>query len=158
MSAMFAKLLDSLILSLYAVSVDFVFGVLLVRSVSTVNAVKKGVTRIRRSSKTRYHEVKVKIFALVWVALLIVLLVLVFVTKFLAAVYNTVHIALIINNFIQLINTLQFFAAFQLLREVEFVLSVGTGRRNINSEPSLQSSKDYASDMQVDSSMAELYD
>lgn len=120
-----------------------------------MNAAKRGIERIRNTSN--HYKRKAKTLASAWIALLVVLLASVFVSKFLPAVYNTVHIALIINNFIQLINTLQFYAALQLLREVEFVLAVGTGRRVIESEPSFQNSKDYASDIEVDSSMKYLY-
>lgn len=81
-----------------------------------------------------------------------------FVSKFSAEVYQRIHVSLILNNFIQVINTLQFYAAFQLLLGLEFMLSIGTGRKMIVSMaiPD-QSGSDRASDMVVDSDVKDLY-
>ena len=70
----------------------------------------------------------------IWASLLGTLIILVFIEKFVPAVYNTVHIALVLNNFNQLINTMQFIVAFKLLRGVEILLAIGTGRKKIKSE------------------------
>jgi hypothetical protein len=40
---------------------------------------------------------------------------------------------LILNNLNQLINTLQFYAAFQLLIAVDFLMKLGSGKKKINS-------------------------
>jgi hypothetical protein len=64
---------------------------------------------------------------------LLILIILVSVEKFEPAVYKTTHIALILNNLNQLLNTLQFYAAFQLLIAVDFLMKLGSQRKVINS-------------------------
>jgi hypothetical protein len=87
-----------------------------------------------------------------WASLLTVLIILVFVQKFVPAVHSTTHIATIINNFTQLVNTLQFYAAFQLLIAVEFLMKLGSGRKEIYTSPvDVESRSDPASDARASS-------
>jgi hypothetical protein len=87
------------------------------------------------------------------------LIILVFVEKFSPSVYNTTHIALILNNLNQLINTLQFYAAFQLLISVDFLMKLGSERKVIYSVAiDDESRSDPASDAHASSpSMQELF-
>jgi hypothetical protein len=88
-------------------------------------------------------------------SLLVLLVFLVFVEKLSPAVYNTTHIALILNSVTQLVNTLQFYAAFQLLRAVEFLMKLGSGREKIYSfADDVESRIDPASDANASSPSA----
>ena len=57
-----------------------------------------------------------------------ILVLLVCVEQFLPAVYTTTHIALILNNVNQIINTLQFIAAFEVLGAMELLMRLSTNR------------------------------
>jgi hypothetical protein len=94
-----------------------------------------------------------------WAALLLILIILVSVEKFEPAVYKTTHIALILNNLNQLLNTLQFHAAFQLLIAVDFLMKLGSQRKVINSVAiNDESRSDPASDADPSTpSMIELF-
>jgi hypothetical protein len=111
-------------LSLYALILDFIFGSILVASFMTVPAVKTKLDSIKGTRHLeRYTKIAKESFTL-WAALLASLIILVFVGKLSPAVYNTTHIALILNNLTQLINTMQFYAAFQLMRALEFLMKL----------------------------------
>ena len=68
-----------------------------------------------------------------WCVLLFLLCTSVFMGKFLPDIYRTTHIALIVNNTSQLINTLQFYAAFRLMQAIEFLIKLGTGKVRVGS-------------------------
>lgn len=105
----------------------------------------------------RYQR-KARTFATIWFLLLFVLFVAIFISKFSPAVYRTVHLSLIIKNLIQLVHTMQFYAAVQLLRGLEIMLSIGTGRKQVNSIIVNDNSGSVcASDMIIDTDVRELY-
>jgi hypothetical protein len=125
--------LDALILSLYALILDFLFGSILFYSFLTVPAVKRILKELEGTRHLERYTKVARIGFVSWAALLIILIILVSVEKFVPAVYKTTHIALILNNLNQLINTLQFYAAFQLLIAVDFLMKLGSQRKVINS-------------------------
>lgn len=93
-----------------------------------------------------------------WTFLLATLIVLVIAQNFSPAVYETVHISLIISNTNQLINTLQFLFAFEFFQSIELLMMAGTGRlaeaqKKNNKSESEPESSDYISD--ADSSYQE---
>jgi hypothetical protein len=129
----FSNYLDGVILSLYALILDFIFGTVLFYTFLTVPAVKKVLHSLRGTRHLERYTNVARVGFWSWASLLTVLIILVFVEKFCPSVYNTTHIALILNNLNQLINTLQFYTAFQLLKAVEFLMKLGSGRKTINS-------------------------
>jgi hypothetical protein len=118
-------------LSLYALILDFIFGSILFLSFLTVPSVKRILESLKGTRHLKKYTTKARIGFLSWAAFLLILIVLVSVEKFEPAVYKTTHIALIMNNFNQLINTLQFYAAFQLLIAVDFLMKLGSRRKRI---------------------------
>lgn len=98
-----------------------------------VAAVKSALDSIKGTRHLERYTSKAKNGFIAWTGLLAFLIILVFVEKFTPAVYNTVHIALVMNNLNQLINTLQFIAAFNVLWGIEILLAIGLGRKKINS-------------------------
>jgi hypothetical protein len=156
-----AKLYQSnaLILSLYAVILDFIFGSILFLSMFSVPSVKKAINAIRGTRHAERYTRRAKTLFSIWATLLIILFILVFVENFVPGVYRTTHIALILNNLNQLINTLQFYAAFQLLIAVDFLMKLGSGKKKINSFVIEDGSgSDPASDAHASSpSMRELF-
>jgi hypothetical protein len=137
---------------------DIIFGSILFLSFLTVPAVKR---ILRELEGTRHLERYTKVARVgfwSWATLLTVLTILVFVEKFCPAVYNTTHIALILNSLNQLVNTLQFYAAFQLLIAVDFLMKLGSGRKRIDTRPDVESRSDPASDARFSGSeMQELF-
>lgn len=124
----------------------------------TIPAVQRGMKQLKGTRHMNRYFTRAWIFATLWFSLLVILIAAVFASKFWPRVYQTVHIALIVNNFIQLINTLQFYAAFQLLRGLEFMLSIGTRRKVIQSYAITENSaSDCVSDMVVDTGAKDLY-
>jgi hypothetical protein len=156
-----AKLYQSngLILSLYAVILDFVFGSILFLSIFSIPSVKNVIYAIRGTRHIERYTRRAKTFFSIWATLLVILVILVFVENFVPGVYRTTHIALILNNVNQLINTLQFYAAFQLLIAVDFLMKLGSGKKKINSIVIEDGSgSDPASDAHASSpSMQELF-
>jgi hypothetical protein len=146
-------------LSLYALILDFLFGIILFPSVLAVPSVGKILHDIRGTRHLKKYTIRAKLSFLAWTSLLTVLIILVFMEKFCPSVYNTTHIALILNNLNQLINTLQFYAAFQLLIAIEYLMKLGSKRKVINSLAIEGESKsDKASDGKASTpSMEELF-
>jgi hypothetical protein len=122
-----------MILSLYALILDFIFGSILFYSFMTVPSVKRVLLSLQGTRHLKRYTKVARIGFVSWAALLLILIILVSIEKFEPAVYKTTHIALIFNNFNQLINTLQFYAAFQLLIAVDFLMKLGSGKKVINS-------------------------
>lgn len=123
-----------------------------------VPAVKKAIHQLKGTRHMERYKRTAYIFASTWISLLVILLIAAFLSKFSPLVYGTVHIALIISNFIQLINTVLFYVAFQLLQGLELLLSIGAGHQKVNSVVITESSgKEGLSDMKVESSMKDLY-
>jgi hypothetical protein len=140
---------------------DFIFGSILFLSFLTVPAVKRILQALEGTRHLERYTNVARVGFWSWASLLTVLIILVFVEKFLPAVYNTKHIALILNNFNQLINTLQFYAAFQLLIAVDFLMKLGSERKKIRTNDrreDIESRSDPASDANPSSpSMEELF-
>jgi hypothetical protein len=134
-------------LSLYALILDFIFGTILFLSFLTVPAVKK-ILKTLEGTRHLERYTKIARFGFCsWAALLIFLVILVFIEKFSPAVYRTTHLALILNSLNQLINTLQFYAAYQLLIAIEFLMKLGSQRKVVNSfAVDVESRADPASD------------
>jgi hypothetical protein len=126
----FAKLYQSnaLILSLYAVILDFILGTLLFRAFLTVPKVVKSLDTYRGFLFRETYEKRLKIAFGIWASLLATLIILVFVEKFVPGVYKTIHVALILNNINQLINTCQFIAAFETMTVIEMLMCLATDR------------------------------
>jgi hypothetical protein len=133
-------------LSLYALILDFILGLILLASFWTVPAVKKIILQIKGTRHLERYTKKARAFFTFWLSLLCLLIILVFTGKLAPAVYRTTHIALILNNLTQLINTIQFYAAFQLLRVAEFLMKLASGRKRINSYAIEESKSDPAPD------------
>jgi hypothetical protein len=153
-----SNLKDGLILSLYALILDFIFGSLLFASFLTVPKVKKVLKDLEGTRHLERYTKVAKNGFIAWTTLLISLIILVFVEKFTPSVYRTTHIALILNNLNQLINTMQFYAAFQFLRAVEFLMKLGSGRKQINSFVIDDASRsDVASDADPSPSMKDMF-
>jgi hypothetical protein len=154
----FSGYLDGLILSLYALILDFIFGSILFLSFLTVPAVKR-ILRVLEGTRHLKHYTNVaRVGFWSWATLLTVLIILVFVENFAPSVYKTTHIASILNSLNQLINTLQFYAAFQLLIAVEFLMKLGSGRKEIDTRADVESRSDPASDARCSGSeMQELF-
>jgi hypothetical protein len=125
--------LDALILSLYALILDFIFGSILFYSFLSVPAVKRILKALEGTRHLERYTKKARIGFVSWAALLLILIILVSVENFEPAIYKTTHLALILNNVNQLLNTLQFYAAFQLLIAVDFLMKLGSRRKVINS-------------------------
>ena len=125
--------LDSIILSLYAFILDFFFGSLLIYAILNVPTFTKRLDEIKGTRHLRHYKtVAIRSYA-AWSFLLVLLCASVFVGKFMPQIYLTTHISLIVNNTTQLINTLQFYAAFRLMEAIEFLAKIGTGRVKIGS-------------------------
>jgi hypothetical protein len=99
----------------------------------TVPAVKKILEELKGTRHLKRYTRVARTGFWAWFSLLVILVILVFIEKLSPAVYNTTHIALILNSVARLVNTLQFYAAFQLLRAVEFLMKLGSGRKKIHS-------------------------
>lgn len=96
---------------------------------------------------------------IVWSSMLVLLLILVCVENTVPVVFNTVHIALILNNLNQLINTLQFLAAFEFMHYIELLMRIGTNRtEEVEATPKGEgsSSWDPASDAHSSTNDSEL--
>jgi hypothetical protein len=131
---------------------DFILGAILFLSILAVPSVKRIHNALKGTRHLKRYTRVAKMSFLAWAALLIILFILVFVEKICPAVYNTTHIATILNNVNQLINTLQFYAAFQLLIAVEFLMKLGSGRKEIHSyDIDKESSNDPAPDAHASS-------
>jgi hypothetical protein len=133
---------------MYALILDYIFGLILVASFMKVPAVKKILEAMRGTRHLERYTNVARTGFLAWTALLLTLIILVFLENVVPAVYKTPHIALILNNINQLLNTLQFYSAFQLLRAIEFLMKIATGRKLIQSHAYIEgaSSFDPASD------------
>jgi hypothetical protein len=138
---------------------DFILGSILFLSFLTVPAVKRILKALEGTRHLERYTNVARVGFWSWASLLTVLIILVFVEKFCPSVYNTTHIALILNNLNQLINTLQFYAAFQLLIAVDFLMKLGSQRKVIYSVAiDVESRSDPASDAHASSpSMQQLF-
>jgi hypothetical protein len=126
---------------------DFIFGTILFFSFLTVPAVKRILRTLEGTDHLERYTNVARAGFWSWASLLTVLIILVFMEKFIPAVYNTTHIAVILNSLNQLINTLQFYAAFQLLIAVDFLMKLGSRRKVVNSfAVDVESRADPASD------------
>jgi hypothetical protein len=135
--------------------VDFVLGCILFAAFLTVPAVKKILVALQGTSHLKRYTRVARTGFWAWLSLLVFLVFLVFVEKLSPAVHNTTHIALILNGVNQLVNTLQFYAAFQLLRAVEFLMKLGSGRKKIYTfADDVESRSDPASDANASSPSA----
>jgi hypothetical protein len=121
---------NGLILSLYAVILDFILGTLMFRAFLTVPKVVKSLDTYRGYLFQEKYEPRLKIAFGIWVSLLATLFIFVFVEKFVPGVYRTTHVALILNNVNQLKNTLQFIAAFETMTIIEMLMCLATNRWN----------------------------
>lgn len=127
--------------------VDFILGCSLLLSCRRVRTVELGLSMLEGTRHMeRYMDEAWRNFK-IWAGLLTTLIILVLVEKFVPAVYQTVHIALILNNFNQLINTMQFYAAFKILRGVEILMAIGTGRKVISSQAFQEQSESIPANM-----------
>jgi hypothetical protein len=135
------------------------FGSILFFSFLTIPSVKMALYNLRGTRHLERYTRRFKTWFLIWAALLLALIILVFIEKFVPGVYRTTHIALILNSLNQLINTLQFYAAFQLLIAVDFLMKLGSGKKAINSfAVNDESRSDPASDAHASSpSMREMF-
>ena len=131
--------IDGLILSLYALILDYAFGCILFVVFTKTASVKKVLKELEGTRHLERYSQKVYMAFSIWTSLLLSLVILVLVEKFTPAVYQTVHIASIMNSLNQLINTLQFFFAFEFIRSVEFLVKLGSGRKRINSFQAISS-------------------
>jgi hypothetical protein len=133
---------------MYALILDYIFGLILVASFMKVPAVKRILEAMQGTRHLERYTKVARTGFFAWTALLLALIILVFVENFVPAVYKTTHIALILNNINQILNTLQFYSAFQLLRAIEFIMKLATGRKKLQSRAYIEgpSSSDAASD------------
>jgi hypothetical protein len=119
---------NALILSLYSVILDFILGTLMFRAFLTVPKVVKALDTYQGYLFQEKYTKRLKIIYGSWASLLAVLIILVFLENFVPGVFRTTHIALILNNINQLINTCQFIAAFETMTIIEMLMSLGTNR------------------------------
>jgi hypothetical protein len=137
---------------------DFILGSILFLSFLTVPAVKRILRELEGTRHLERYTNLARVGFWSWATLLTILIILVFVEKFCPAVYSTTHIALILNSLNQLVNTLQFYAAFQLLIAVDFLMKLASGRKRIDTRPDVESRSDPASDARCSGSeMQELF-
>jgi hypothetical protein len=127
-----AKLYQSnaLMLSLYAVILDFILGTLMFRAFLTVPKVVKSLDTYRGYLFQEKYKPRLKIAFGIWASLLGTLFILVLVENFVPGVYRATHVATILNNINQLINTLQFIAAFETMTIIEMLMCLATNRWN----------------------------
>jgi hypothetical protein len=118
---------------MYALILDYIFGLILVASFMKVPSVMRILEAMQGTRHLERYTKVARTGFLAWTALLLTLIIFVFVENFVPAVYKTIHIALILNNINQVLNTLQFYSAFQLIRAVEFLMMLASGRKRINS-------------------------
>jgi hypothetical protein len=119
---------NALMLSLYAVILDFILGILLYRAFLTVPKVVKALDTYRGFLFRETYEKRLKIAFRIWASLLATLIILVLIENFVPGVYKTIHISLIMNNVNQLINTCQFIAAFETMTVIEMLMCLATDR------------------------------
>ena len=134
---------DVLILTLYVVILDFVFGSLMINAFLRLERVQKVLDTMKGYEFKKKYEKRAKLAYFAWAALLASLILLVCVEQFVPQVYGTVHIALILNNVNQIINTLQFIAAFEVLGAVELLMKLTTNRLEQH-KPDQTSGDEYA--------------
>jgi hypothetical protein len=116
---------NGLILSLYSVILDFILGTLMFRAFLTVPKVVKALDTYRGYLFQEKYKKRLKIIYGCWASLLATLVILVLVENFVPGVHRTTHIALILNNVNQLINTCQFIAAFETMTIIEMLMTLG---------------------------------
>ncbi|KAL3898141.1 MAG: hypothetical protein SGCHY_002939 [Lobulomycetales sp.] len=121
----------ALILSLYGVISDFVLGLIALVSFLHVQSVSNVLEKLHGTRHMERYSRRANQILAGWALLLWIVVALVFVQKFTTAVYTDVHASAIMNNATQLLNTVQFWVAYELIRSLEFILKLGTGRKKI---------------------------
>jgi hypothetical protein len=119
---------NALILTLFSVILDFILGTLMFRAFLTVPKVVKALDTYRGYLFQEQYTKRLKIIYGCWASLLATLIILVLIENFVPGIYRTTHIALILNNLNQLINTCQFIAAFETMTIIEMLMSLATNR------------------------------
>ncbi|KAL3897359.1 MAG: hypothetical protein SGCHY_003473 [Lobulomycetales sp.] len=119
---------NGLILTLYSVMVDFILGSILIAIFFRIQRVKKALNTMKGETFCEAYSHKAKMAYACWAFMLVVLFALAFAQKFVRGVYETTHIANAMNAAGQLVNTLQYLAAFETLGALEFLLRLATNR------------------------------
>jgi hypothetical protein len=119
---------NALMISLYSVILDFILGTLMFRAFLTVPKVVKALDTYRGYLFQEKYTRRLKIIYGCWASLLATLIILVLIENFVPGIYRTTHIALILNNINQLINTCQFIAAFETMTIIEMLMILGVNQ------------------------------
>ncbi|KAL3895396.1 MAG: hypothetical protein SGCHY_004724, partial [Lobulomycetales sp.] len=122
---------NALILSIYGLIIDFVLGIIALSTFIHVPAVAKVLKELHGTRHHQRYSRRANRITSAWTFLLLVGIILVFVQRLTPTVYNDIHASAIINNVVQLLNTVQFWIAYELIRALEFLLRIGTGRKRI---------------------------
>ncbi|KAL3895213.1 MAG: hypothetical protein SGCHY_004834, partial [Lobulomycetales sp.] len=123
---------SALILSMYGVIADYVLGIIALYRFLLVPAVAKAMENLDQTDHLfRYGKRANRIF-MGWSFLLFLVVILVFLQKLDPTVYSSIHASAIMNNLVQLLNTCQFWIAYELIRALEFLLRLATGRKIVD--------------------------
>lgn len=117
-----------LLLSLYSVVLDFIFGTILLVAILRVPMVKKVLQSTKGFEYRDKYLSKFVIIYSVWALLLVLSITLSMLNAAAPVVYSTKHISLIVNALTQLINTCQFLSAFEFMAGIELLMKIGTNR------------------------------
>ena len=131
--------LDALILSFYGVIMDFILGSVLFASMYTKLNIKE-----RTQGTRKLYRYSAYSLYFIWTALLVILIVLTSLVNFVPQVSNTVHIKSIFTLVVNLINTIQFLAAYEFMVAIELLtkIAVGTVRLEEASSQNARSTRD----------------
>jgi hypothetical protein len=103
------------------VCIDFVFGIILIWCLFKVPRIKKLFATVK-GELYRDEYKKQALYSFVgWASLLCVSIILSFSLQFSHAIASTVHIFSVLNSCVQLINTIQFWVAFEFIFALELV-------------------------------------
>ncbi|KAL3895993.1 MAG: hypothetical protein SGCHY_004361 [Lobulomycetales sp.] len=116
---------------MYGVIVDFVLGLLALHWFLRVPAVTKAMESMHGTEHLFRYRQRANRILMGWSFLLFLVIILVFVQKLDPKVYSSIHASAIMNNIVQLLNTCQFWIAYELIRALEFLLRLATGRKRI---------------------------
>lgn len=118
----------SLILSLYDIILDYIMGLVLLAAILAVPKIQKALRTQAFLDVKEFYAVRAVSYFYCWTGLLVVIIILAIVENTVPAISNTVHIASILNHINQIINTLQFLAAFEYMYAIELLLLIGVGK------------------------------
>lgn len=115
-------------MSVYDMVIDFTLGLVLLGCIYSVPRIKK-MANTARGKRFRFKYRSVLILAFTgWLALLIAVMILSGLLQGSKEIASMTHTSSILNLIVQVLNTLQFWAAMEFMNVVELIMRIGTNR------------------------------